>query len=59
MIQIFRTTKLSFLDNIESLKQSVLLNKASIEANYLERCKKYDSKKDDQKENYERDLRLM
>ncbi|TRY52943.1 Uncharacterized protein CTYZ_00002425 [Cryptosporidium tyzzeri] len=35
-----RAVKLNLLDNIENLKQSVLLNKASIETNYLERCEK-------------------
>ncbi|KAF7457895.1 kinase-like protein [Cryptosporidium felis] len=57
-----RAVKLNLLDNIENIKQSVLLNKISIELNYLERFKKCNSTQvdqNDQEENLERDLRLM
>ncbi|KAJ1605578.1 hypothetical protein OIY81_679 [Cryptosporidium canis] len=56
-----RTVKLNLLDNIENLKQSVLLNKASIETNYLERCEKISRKcngKNSECDN-ESDLRRM
>ncbi|KAK6591122.1 kinase domain-containing [Cryptosporidium xiaoi] len=50
-----RTNKITLLDNIENLKQSILLNKSSIESNYIERCRR---NSDINSEN-EQDLRLM
>ncbi|KAL3129440.1 hypothetical protein CHM_2g1830 [Cryptosporidium hominis] len=57
-----RAVKLNLLDNIENLKQSVLLNKASIETNYLERCEKATKHcitKNNHKDENEDNLRLL
>ncbi|KAH8581799.1 kinase domain-containing [Cryptosporidium sp. chipmunk genotype I] len=57
-----RAVKLNLLDNIENLKQSVLLNKATIEANYLERCERVAKNcitKNNQKDENEDDIRLL
>ncbi|KAH8740981.1 protein kinase domain-containing protein [Cryptosporidium ryanae] len=52
-----RTNKITLLDNIENLKQSILLNKSSIESSYIERCTR-NPDINSENEN-ERDLRIM